>query len=209
MAALAPLDVSQVVTALGVVVGATSLVVGVINARRDQHAKRMEREAAVLQAMNARFQEMAAARRALSARTKADEPVAWDETYSFYAQYWALQIDQWEHYRLGVISRDVYVTWLCYLYDTLSAFHRIGTLDSRESWTRIGRSLSRNNVEFRLIAEQLHERASVSGGRASQMQNRLRLRHEIGEVLDTTPKWIRGTRLSARQRRFIELEVQE
>lgn len=207
-------DITAIATALGVVVGATSLVIGVINARGEQNAKRMEREAQTLQAMNARFQAMAADRRELDNKTRSGAGVSAKEVYAFYAGYWALQIDQWEHYRLGVISSKVYLTWTCYLFDTLAGFHRLGDIDSRASWEQVGRSLSRNNIEFRILVERLYK---LSGeyreglGRQSAGGtpiDRLTLRAKVRRVLATTPRWINGDRVSATDRALLVQRIQ-
>ncbi|KAF0182159.1 MAG: hypothetical protein IV086_00465 [Hyphomonadaceae bacterium] len=220
---------ADLATAAGVMIGAVSLVAGVANARAQQHFLRLEREAAALGVMNSRFQDVAEIRRQLTARSSDLDGVSGEEVYSFYAKYWALQIDQWEHYRLGVISKSVYVTWLCYLYDSLSGFHTIGSMDSRTSWEAIGRSLSRNSVEFRCLVEQLYilnrqnplpdtegsvftgrpgrNRGCISkSGLTQELQERLGLRSSINEILARTPMWVVSGRLPADLARAISIQ---
>ena len=206
-------NISDLATSLGVLIGATSLVVGVVNAQRDQRAKRLEREAEVLQAMNDRFQDMVRQRRELDFRTRAGAGIGAEETYAFYASYWSLQIDQWEHYRLGVISRHVFVTWMCYLLDALAGFHRIGSVDSRASWERIGRSLARNNVEFALLIEQLFQLAadarsfSPDAPEDTRPSERLKVRNRVRAIVRTTPRWIRGASVPLKLRKYSTANV--
>ena len=107
-----------------------------------------------------------------------------------------MQIDVWEYYRLGVISESVYATWLTYLYDHLEGFTVIGRMNSRKAWEEYGRSLSRNNVEFRRLIESLYElggdNPTPSDQRDLSIEARLRIRSSIQKILHDTPKWMRA-----------------
>lgn len=185
---------TDLATAGGVVVAAVSLVVGVagawINARND----RREKQARAFEVIHDRYQRMADKRRLLAARTDSGEAITPAETYDFYASYWSMQIDVWEYYRLGVIAESVYATWLTYLYDHLDGFTLIGAMNSRQAWEEYGRSLSRNNVEFRRLIESLYELAGRNAAphenRDNSIDARLRVRNEIQQVLHATPKWM-------------------
>jgi hypothetical protein len=139
---------------------------------------------------------MADKRRELAARTDARTPISDAETYDFFASYWSMQIDVWEYYRLGVISESVYATWLTYLYDHLEGFTVIGKMNSRKAWEEYGRSLSRNNVEFRRLIESLYDLGGVNPvppeKRDLSIDSRLKIRSDIQRVLHNTPKWMRG-----------------
>ena len=188
-------DWADFATACGVVVAAVSLVVGVMNAWNSARSDRREKQARAFEVIHDRYQKMADKRRLLAARTDAKQQISEAEIYDFYASYWSMQIDVWEYYRLGVISESVYATWLTYLYDHLDGFTVIGTMNSRDAWEHFGRSLSRNNVEFRRLIERLYElggtNATPPDQRDLSIPARLKVRTQIQNILHATPKWMR------------------
>jgi hypothetical protein len=187
---------AEFATAGGVVVAAISLVVGVIGAWISARNDRREKQARAFEVIHDRYQRMADKRRALTARTDAKKEISDDETYDFYASYWSMQIDVWEYYRLGVISESVYATWLAYLYDHLEGFTVIGKVNSRKAWEEYGRSLSRNNVEFKRLIESLYELGARGSAPPKQrdisIASRLEVRSQIQQILHDTPKWMRS-----------------
>jgi len=191
-------DWADFATACGVVVAAVSLVVGVVGAWINARNDRREKQARAFEVIHDRYQKMAEKRRALATRTQAKEPISDAEVYDFYAGYWSMQIDVWEYFRLGVISKSVYATWLTYLYDHLDGFTVVGTMNSRKAWEEFGRSLSRNNVEFRRLIESLYDLSDVSPAPAEardvSIEARLQVRSTIEGILHKTPKWMRVER---------------
>jgi hypothetical protein len=185
---------ADLATACGVAVGAISLVVGVIGAWINARNDRREKQARAFEVIHDRYQRMADKRRALAARTDAKVDISDAEVYDFYASYWSMQIDVWEYFRLGVISESVYATWLTYLYDHLDGFTIIGTMNSRQAWEQYGRSLSRNNVEFRHLIESLYNLGNPvpPDERDLSIAARLKVRSRIQGILHDTPKWMHG-----------------
>jgi hypothetical protein len=181
-------------TAAGVFVAAISLVIGVVSTVLQARFDRREKQARAFEVIHDRYQEMAAKRRKLAARTDAREDISEAKVYDFYAAYWSMHIDVWEYFRLGVISEEVYATWLTYLYDHLHGFTVLGGVNSRESWEKYGRSLARNNVEFRRLVEQLYD-LQIEGAAAADVSidARLRVRSQVQRILHNTPKWMAET----------------
>lgn len=103
-----------------------------------------------------RYERMAQRRHDLKLRLQAGESVPDREVLEFYYRYWALQVDQWEYFRLGLVPTEVYGRWMLYVVDALRGQHSL-TLSSGENvdtW-KLGGWLTRHHTKFRSFIEEL------------------------------------------------------
>lgn len=93
------------------------------------------------------------------------------EITAYYQSYWSMQIDCWEYFKLGVLPPVTYATWLLYVFDLVRAGvtgNDIGVQDdgfdahwTQAHWQSVGRSMARNNIEYRVLLEKLIALAEI------------------------------------------------
>ncbi|HWA00323.1 MAG TPA: hypothetical protein VG841_08410 [Caulobacterales bacterium] len=152
-------SLADLATGASALVAATAFAANRLEASKRERFEKAVRQAETIKLFNQRYQELAAQRRALEQRSA---PATKQEIASYYQSYWSVQIDCWEHFKLGVLPPITYATWLLYVFDLVRAgvdadARKDGFDDAwiQEEWQSVGQRMSRNNIEFRLLLDQL------------------------------------------------------